>query len=1240
MRTVSGTILAAAVALAAFAAHGAAMLECGGLVTEKSPGWRFEASDANGGQTFNLLEGWYPDKGGRLVSPRFAIPKAGAYYKLSFAGLAPARSYEAVAFYDAAGNMIADNYDVIYGGEVGVQSSSSRKDEKFHSPTPTQHSNFQSYERVVFAQEGVKEVEVFFQSTKGCTVHDVKFEPATAEEAAKWCDSVYAKLPPLEFAVPSGGQGTARPAMLPPKTLDALKTGKPWRILMLGDSIMQDTFHSQFHALVKRAYPKSDVTWLVSVRGSTGCWYYCEPENFKKYVADYKPDCVFIGGISGWIHPDMPLNGGPAIESVAKRVNGELGAEVVVMTPTLAVDWRVPKGTAQGSAVASSAFDHAALGEKTWKYDVAAAEELKAICAKNGWPLWNMFTPAYDWLFKTGLPSEFYSRDYVHSGELGKQLIARIALAYFTAANTQRMAPEPSFVLTLRRNPDDEGTLVAPSNAVASSVREVDGVMRYEWRFPEGCPVECASAEVRENGDESRYRFRAVVADGWHLEVRSFPRIPCPLVGADGKRRLFISGRGGWGGYGYGPTCYSSNGDAAGAFAATWDDEEGVYFGVEDASGRYHQVGFFDIAGVRLLSNEAVGWSSGEVSDDYDIVVRKVRRGAQPLVWSDFCDIYREWGDRQSWSGKPLAMRDDVPGWLKSGAAMTRFSRGWLEDPARLERHLKWWRRTFGGQPVLAAIWGWEKLGTWYSPDYFPCHPDDETFAKCIALMKKYGFHPFVWPSGLNWSETIGDLGGGRYRWDGRETWIKPNLSHLAAKRNGGHSRKAFWLENGSQVSLCGGDAWSHGWLAGVVRELAARGIEVVQIDQYGGGCMPECWNAAHGHEPGNGAWQLEASRRLLESVKSVKGVSAVCNEFRWERLNDLVVLQDIRDMETASEFVVDVFGYLHHGRVVPFQSNPRRHDIWQLAHMVAEGQMPFFEPQFENSLPVRPALKNGGFEEVTDNARGPECWDRRPFNGNYLKGVDWTKPAWGVRGWSHSGWLGTATVYEKKDVHSGSRAILVDHREKNWIDGVNPIQIAQTVEGLEPGRYTVACWVKSESDLAELKLGGESGELASMKLPSSGEWTRIELSAEAKGELTILFFAKLGAKFLLDDVKLTRDGAEVVQSGDTRWIDFHRRWFSLYCGEASKFLARGRRIRAPEVKCARIRLGGDCGREVEAVCCAAYRADDGEEAFVLANGTWSEQPVELERDGKRESIVVAPGAVKMVYLKKSLETR
>ena len=816
-----------------------------------------------------------------------------------------------------------------------------------------------------------------------------------------------------------------------------------------------------------------------------------------------------------------------------------------------------------------------------------------------------------------------------------RRVAVMCAIAMLLALSGAAKQSAPSFALTLRRAPNDEATIIAPSNAVEHSAAKVDGAVCHEWRFRAGGPVERVSAEVRENGDETRYRLRAVVAGGWHLEKRSFPCVECPRVGEGGRTRWFMSGRGA-GGYGREETCLSSNGYSAGQFAATWDDEEGVYFGVEDASDDNHLIGFREEAGGLVFSDEVSGWSSGEVATGYDVVVRKVRRGASPLVWSDFCDIYREWDERQPWSGKPLAKRGDVPDWLKAGAAMTRFSRGWLEDPERLERHLDWWRRTFGDQPVLAAIWGWEKVGTWYSPDYFPCYPDDATFAKCIAAMKKRGFHPFAWPSGLNWSVTIGDLGGGRFRWDGREDWFKPNLAHFARARDGQYTRKAFWLENGSQTTLCGGDEWSLDWFVGVVRELAARGIEIIQIDQYGGGQMPECWNPEHGHELGNGKWQIGASRRILEKVRAVPGVTAACAEMRCERLNGLVALQDIRDIDTGDDRTVDVFGYIHHDKVIPFQSNPRRNNLWHLAHMASEGQMPFFEPQYENSMPTRPALKNGGFEEGTDNARGPECWDRRPFIGaGCFRGVDWKKPAWGVRGWTHSGWVGIATFWEKEDVHSGSRCVRVTHIDSDgWLDHGNPIQLVQTVEGLLPGRYTVSCWVKSENDLAEFKLGDGERELASNKLPSNGKWTRIELAADVEGELTVMFFARLGAKFLLDDIRLTKDGCDVVQSGETRWTEFYRRWISLYCGEASKFLVRGRRIRAPEVTCAKIRLGGDSGREAEAVCCAAYRASDGDEAVVLANGTWSDQAVELEWDGARKSVVVAPGGIVLVNRK------
>ena len=222
-----------------------------------------------------------------------------------------------------------------------------------------------------------------------------------------------------------------------PKTRDALKTGKPWRILLLGDSIVQDTFHSQFHALVKRAYPKSDVTWLVSVRGSSGCWFYRKPENFANYVAAYRPDCVIVGGVSNWIaKDDYPVTGNEAIFEVGEMIRA-MGAELIVMSPALSVDTRLPKGAEAMASVPVRMYDAATEAEALVLTGYAPSKpdsglsperfaELKSGCAKRGWGFIDAFTPSYHWLYESGLPYQFYSRDYYHSGELGKQIIGRI----------------------------------------------------------------------------------------------------------------------------------------------------------------------------------------------------------------------------------------------------------------------------------------------------------------------------------------------------------------------------------------------------------------------------------------------------------------------------------------------------------------------------------------------------------------------------------------------------------------------------------------------------------------------------------------------------------------------------------------------------------------------------------------------------------------------------------------------
>ena len=48
----------------------------------------------------------------------------------------------------------------------------------------------------------------------------------------------------------------------------------------------------------------------------------------------------------------------------------------------------------------------------------------------------------------------------------------------------------------------------------------------------------------------------------------------------------------------------------------------------------------------------------------------------------------------------------------------------------RIEQWLdSYWERRFPRAPLITAYWGWEKVDTWITPDYFPVFPSDEAFA-------------------------------------------------------------------------------------------------------------------------------------------------------------------------------------------------------------------------------------------------------------------------------------------------------------------------------------------------------------------------------------------------------------------------------------------------------------------------------------------------------------------------------
>ena len=329
-------------------------------------------------------EGYYPNKGGKLVGPIVKV-KDGEFkfFKLTFTAKNSGTSYWVVYFYDKENKpIVADVYSSIY-------------------PAP----RAQKYEVMVYGRHGMSALQPLFQSQEGVNVSDLNIEEVSPVETAEWCDEIYKTLPPLSYDPP------ADRLKLIPKSFEAMKSGKKWRVVMLGDSIINDTFNSNFQALIKRHYPKSNLEFICSVRGSTGCWYYQDPEQFKKYVTDLKPDLLIIGGIS-------QKNKSKPVAKVIKMAK-ELGCEIMVMTGPMAPDWRE--------------FDEnkpaASLSVQKWPGD-PINKEIREVAEAANVEFLDMQTIWHNYLGSSKKPWHWFHRDRVHANDRGKQIIGRILAGY------------------------------------------------------------------------------------------------------------------------------------------------------------------------------------------------------------------------------------------------------------------------------------------------------------------------------------------------------------------------------------------------------------------------------------------------------------------------------------------------------------------------------------------------------------------------------------------------------------------------------------------------------------------------------------------------------------------------------------------------------------------------------------------------------------------------------------------
>ncbi len=129
-----------------------------------------------------------------------------------------------------------------------------------------------------------------------------------------------------------------------------------------------------------------------------------------------------------------------------------------------------------------------------------------------------------------------------------------------------------------------------------------------------------------------------------------------------------------------------------------------------------------------------------ELGYDISMTTFTARTPGEPVDWRDAADIYKQWALQQPWCAVPYAQRPDVPDWMKAGPSMIRFNREWLESPERIEAWLSaYWQQHFSRVPLIVALWGWERIGSWVSPKYFPPYPSEASFSRTVAAARAVG---------------------------------------------------------------------------------------------------------------------------------------------------------------------------------------------------------------------------------------------------------------------------------------------------------------------------------------------------------------------------------------------------------------------------------------------------------------------------------------------------------------------
>jgi hypothetical protein len=322
-----------------------------------------------------VSQGWWE-------SPSLPV-KPFAYYDLKFRFKTSEKGYVAAIFLDSEGKALqSDTYDSLY-------------------PAP----DWQDQELCFRAYPLAVKVQIRFQAiTTPVDVARVSLHQGDTIGTARWAESVMAADPPLHYTPP-----TDLAAQLP-RTAAALRHGRSLRIVLLGDSIANDTGCSLFETLLHHRFPHCRVEVVNSTRGGTSCIWYQHENRVESYVLQFHPDLLIIAGISHGYDSE-------AIRSVIRQVRAISNPEIMVLSDVI-----TPQTLMESSFVRDSHLPEAEALERIRSYP----EGLAQMTREEKVALLDIRTPWNAYIQSSPQPQDWFMRDAIHASSRGKQVVGHM----------------------------------------------------------------------------------------------------------------------------------------------------------------------------------------------------------------------------------------------------------------------------------------------------------------------------------------------------------------------------------------------------------------------------------------------------------------------------------------------------------------------------------------------------------------------------------------------------------------------------------------------------------------------------------------------------------------------------------------------------------------------------------------------------------------------------------------------